>query len=256
MKFALSALASATMAGLAASQPIDPTPRLVELQAEYAAIAPQLNELGLGALGSLGEASGINIDLSGLKGLGGTPIPYYSGVDLAALRSAGYLDLADRLEKAGNLGVTVAENGLVALKKVIASGLTDPTILAEANAAGLEASDAGLAAIAELPTADSLAPGTIENLRSLGLHRVADSLANAKQGLEGVDKAGKFLAAVSDLGIGLGAKEGAAKVAAAVASRTPAAGPALGYIAPAAPAYSGFYSFPQYSGYSAYPYFG
>ena len=213
------------MAGLAASRPSDPTPALLKLQAEYAAIGPKLNALGLGALGSLGDTAGINIDLSGLSKLADTPVPYYSGIDLAALRAAGYTALADRLENVGNLGVTVAENGLVALKKVIASDLTDPAILAEANAAGVEASEAGLAVIAEIPTPDSLAPGTIENLRALGLNRVADSLINAQRGIE------------------------AAKVASAVAARTPA-------VAPVAPAYTGFYSFPQYSGYSAFPYYG
>ena len=40
---------------------------------------------------------------------------------------------------------------LEALEKVLASGLTDPTLLAEANAAGIEASKAGLQALAELP---------------------------------------------------------------------------------------------------------
>ena len=213
------------MAVLVASRPSDPTPALLALQAEYAALGPQLNELGLGALENLRAATGINIDLSGISKLGDTPVPYYSGVDLAALRAAGYTDLADRLENAGNLSVEVAENGLVALKKIIASDLTDPTILAEANAAGLEASEAGLAALAEIPTPDSLAPGTIENLRAIGFNRVADSLINAQRGIE------------------------AAKVASAVAARTPAA-------APVAPAYTGFYSFPQYSGYSAFPYYG
>ena len=237
------------MAVLVASRPSDPTPALLDLQAEYAALGPQLNELGLGALENLRAATGINFDLSGISKLGGTPVPYYAGVDLAALRAAGYTDLADRLENAGNLSVQVAENGLVALKKIIASDLTDPTILAEANAAGLEASEAGLAALAEIPTSDSLAPGTIENLRAIGLNRVADSLINAQRGIEGADKAGNFLAALSKLGVGPVAKEGAAKVAAAVAARTPAA-------APVAPAYAGFYSFPQYSGYSAFPYYG
>ena len=162
------------MASLAASCPSDPTPALLALQAEYAALGPQLNELGLGALENLRAATGINIDLSGISKLGGTPVPYYAGVDLAALRAAGYTDLADRLENAGNLSVQVAENGLVALKKIIASDLTDPTILAEANAAGLEASEAGLAALTEIPTPDSLAPGTIANLRAIGLNRVPD----------------------------------------------------------------------------------
>jgi len=256
MKFALSALTSAAMAGLVASRPSDPTPALLALQAEYAALGPQLNELGLGALGQLGAATGINIDLSGISKLGGTPLPYYSGVDLAALRAAGYTDLADRLENAGNLSVEVAEKGLVALKKIIDSNLSDPALLVEANAAGLEASEAGLAALAEIPTPDSLPPGTIANLRANGLHRVADSLVNAQKGLEGADKAGNFLAALSQLGVGPGAKEGAAKVAAAVAARTPAAAPAAPAVAPVAPAYTGFYSFPQYSGYYAYPYYG
>jgi len=253
-------LSSAAVAGLAASMPSDPTPRLLALQAEYEAIGPQLNELGLGALGSLGAASGTNIDLSGLTKLVGTPVPYYSGVDLAALRANGYVDLANRLEVAATHGADVAESGLVALKKVIASGLTDPDTLTQANAAGLEASEAGLAALAELPTPDSLAPGTIENLRALGLNRVADSLINTKKGLEGADKAANFLAALSKLGVGPGAVEGAAKVDAAVAARTPAAAP----IAPvySAPAYSGLYSFPNigYNGYSRYagfsPYYG
>ena len=74
------------------------------------------------------------------------------GLNTAALRAGGHYALADGLEKSGGLSVKAAEKGLEALEKVLDSGLTDPTLLAEANAAGIEASKAGLQALAELPT--------------------------------------------------------------------------------------------------------
>merc|ERR1712066_977106 len=98
-----------------------------------------------------------------------------------------------------------------------------------------------------------------ENLRALGLDRVVESLVTTRRALEGVDKGANFLAALANLGVGPGAKEGAAKVASAVASRTPAAPAApVVYRAPAYPGfqgrpmYTGFYSFPQFGGFNSY----
>ena len=132
------------------------------IKSEYEALRPQLNKLALEALDSLGEATGVKIDLSGLLSKAGNVprwMPNYNGVNLPALRAGGYSALADQLEKSGDLSVEVAEKGLVAIKKVLASDLTDPTLLAEANAAAIEASKAGLAALAALlPTPESLTP--------------------------------------------------------------------------------------------------
>ena len=128
----------------------DPTPALVALKSKYDALGPKL-------LDSLGEASGVKVDLSGLLSKAGSQPgwrPNYNagGLNTAALRAGGHYALADGLEKSGGLSVKAAEKGLEALEKVLASGLTDPTLLAEANAAGIEASKAGLQALAELPT--------------------------------------------------------------------------------------------------------
>merc|ERR1711953_1407119 len=119
--------------------------------------------------------------------MGATP------VDLATLKANGYADLAARLEIAGALGLESGEKGLVALKKVLASGMTDLAALTEANQVAQEASDIGIKALNALPKPESLKPGTIENLRALGLTNLATSLEGVGKGLQHGDKAAGFL---------------------------------------------------------------
>ena len=107
-----------------------PTPldaRVAALKAEYEAIGPQLSALGIGGLKDIG------IDLNSIIDLGATPLTYYRKPDLALLKANGYADLAVRLENAGALSLESGERGLIALKAVVASGLSDGQKLAEAN---------------------------------------------------------------------------------------------------------------------------
>merc|ERR1711953_1204555 len=110
--------------------------------------------------------------------MGATP------VDLATLKANGYADLAARLEIAGALGLESGKKGLVALKKVLASGMTDLAALTEANQIAQEASDIGIKALNALPRPESLKPGTIENLRALGLSNLATSLEGVGNSLQ------------------------------------------------------------------------
>merc|ERR1711953_450156 len=119
--------------------------------------------------------------------MGATP------VDLATLKANGYADLAARLEIAGALGLESGKKGLVALKKVLASGMTDLAALTEANQIAQEASDIGIKALNALPRPESLKPGTIENLRALGLSNLATSLEGVGKGLQQGEQAAGFL---------------------------------------------------------------
>lgn len=229
--------------------------RAQALKAEYEALGPQLSALGINGLKDFG------VNLDSLVNLGATPLTYYTPVDLATLKANGYADLAARLENAGSYSLESGQRGLIALKKVIDSGLTNGATLAEANQVALEASDIGLKALAALPKPESLKPGTIENLRALGLNAVADSLVGVQNGLVHGDKASKFLKAISVLG---NDKAGAATVSTYDGLRTEAAtpyvaapvAPAAAPVAPAAaPLATGLYSFPHI-GYAGYPYYG
>ena len=210
------------------------------LKAEYEAIGPQLSALGLNGLKDIG------INLDSLVNLGATPLTHYSPIDLATLKANGYGALAVRLENAGSHSLEAGQKGLIALKKVIDSGLTDGATLAEANQVALEASDIGLKALAALPKPESLKPGTIVNLRSLGLNAVADSLVGVRRGLVGGDKASKFLKALSVLGDD---KVGEAAVSTYDGLRTEVATPyvAAAPVAPS-PIATGRYSFPHING--------
>ena len=64
--------------------------------------------------------------------------------------------------------VYLGKKGLVALKKVIESDLTDVALLTEAQKVSAEASAIGLQALSILPTADSVKPGTVDHLRDIG----------------------------------------------------------------------------------------
>lgn len=247
MKFALTALASVALPAM--GLPTDPIANQFEiragnLKAQYEAIGPQLADLGLNGLKDIG------INLDQVINLGATPLTYYNPVDMAALKANGYAHLASRLEKAGALSLDAGERGLVALRKVIDSGLTNVALLAEANQIAQEASDVGLKALSTLPKPSSLEPGTIGNLRALGLNEVADSLTSVNRGLAGGDKASKFLAALSVLGED---KAGQATVEAYDNLRTDVYTPKAAPIAPA-PIATGFYSIPQI-GYTGYPYY-
>merc|ERR1712038_1598248 len=244
MKFALAAVAPPAMAAAMPQHPLELQAQA--LKAEYEAIGPQLSALGLNGLKDIG------INLDSLVNLGATPLTHYSPIDLATLKANGYGALADRLENAGSHSLEAGQKGLIALKKVIDSGLTDGATLAEANQVALEASDDGLKALAALPKPESLKPGTIENLRSLGLNAVADSLVGVQRGLVGGDKASKFLKALSVLGDD---KVGEAAVSTYDGLRTEVATPYVAAPVARAPIATGLYSFPHI-GYAGYPYYG
>jgi len=244
MKFALTAVVA--LPALAAAMPqLNPLDgRVAALKAEYEALGPQLSALGLNGLKDIG------VNLDSIVNLGATPLTYFRKPDLALLKANGYGDLAARLENAGALSLESGERGLIALKAVVASGLSDGHKLAEANQVAIEASDIGLKALSALPKPETLKPGTLQNLRALGLNNVADSLVSVQRGLTEGDKASKFLTALSLLGDN---KAGAQTVATYDGIRTEAAVPYVA--APVAPVASGIYSFPAI-GYAGYPYYG
>jgi len=202
MKFALTAVASVALPALAWSMPqfipltYDATESRLDLEAqalkaEYEALKPQLDASAFG-LADLSVIPGL--DLSSVVNAGGSQLlTTATPVDLATLKANGYADLAARLEIAGALGLESGKKGLVALKKVLASGMTDLTALAEANQIAQEASDIGIKALNALPRPESLAPGTIENLRALGLSNLATSLEGVGKGLQQGEKAAGFL---------------------------------------------------------------
>ena len=196
------------------------------LNAEYEALKPQLENSDFG-VDFLDMVSGIfSIANVGL-------LPSYTPVDLQTLKANGYTDLATRLETAGALGLESGKKGLVALKKVLASdGMTDFEALTEAQKVALEASDIGNKALAALPRPESLKPGTIENLRALGLTKLATSLEGVGKGLQSGEMAAGFLKGLPNSTFDDKRTEAAIPYAAA----------------PSWPAY--------HSGYTAYPYYG
>lgn len=256
MKFALTAIVA--LPALAAALPqysaeASLDARVAALKAEYDTIGPQLSGVGIDSLKDFG------IDLSSLATLGSGPLTYYAPVDLALLRANGYADLANRLEQSATLSVESGEKGLVALKKVISSGMADMAGLMEANEVATEASDIGLRALAVLPKPETISSKTIADLRAMGLNNVARSLEGVQNGLIRGEKGSKFLKAFGAIGIDKDFEQAAANydTARTVASIPYVAAP----VAPAAaPIASGFYSYPQfgYAGYqrAGYPYYG
>jgi len=252
MKFALTAivalpaLAAALPQGYSSEASLDA--RVAALKAEYEAIGPQLSGVGIDSLKDFG------INLDSLANLGASPLTYYSPVDLALLRANGYADLANRLEQSATLSLESGEKGLIALKKVISSGMADMAGLMEANQVAVEASDIGLKALAVLPKPETVSPDTIADLRALGLNNVARSLEGVKNGLIRGETGSKFLRAFGAIGEDKDFAQAAANSdnARAVASTPYVAAP----VAPAAaPIASGFYSYPHI-GYAGYPYYG
>jgi len=237
MKFALTALTSAAMAGVMVSAQ-DPTHDLVALQAEYNALAPKL-------LALIPEGAAIpgkfDLDLNSLGGLMSikkTPFPY-SGVGpthFEAVRDYGYVELADRMEQSARSGLEAGRIGLQALRKLIASNGEDINALSEANILGAQAFDMSLQSLSELPKPGAIAPGTVENLRAAGYHLVADGLANMQHGMREGTEGVEYLKKI----------EGTAKVDAYDSQRTPIkqqiwapavpAAPVAAAVAPAVPA--------------------
>merc|ERR1712045_295221 len=199
MKFALTAVASVALPALVWSMPqlsLYQSPLALEtqaLKAEYEALMPKLKASNFG-LADLDLVKGLGLDLSSVANIGGSHLlTTATPVDLATLKANGYADLAARLEIAGALGLESGKKGLVALKKVLGSDMTDLVALAEANQVAQEASDIGIKALNALPKPESLKPGTIENLRALGLTNLATSLEGVGKGLQHGDKAAGFL---------------------------------------------------------------
>jgi len=233
MKFALTALTSfALMEGLVVSMP-QSSPLLTKsnaLKADYQALTPQLEALGLLPWDST-WTKGVN--LNKFFSLGASPLTQYNPVDIATLKANGYAHLAAHLENAAALGVEAGERGLLAIKKLIASDLSDLSLLTEAKLAAEGASDIGLKALAALPKSSSLKPGTIENLRALGLHNIADNLVEVQKGLlEGDDAS----AAIKQLAISSGDKDGLAKFRTYDQIRTEVYTPEVDAVPPPAPA--------------------
>jgi len=172
MKFALSAIVSVALSGLVAEANLGA--EYAALDAEYKALEPQLAKLGL-SQGGLNKF-GININPTGINA-----VPFITGLnglnlDLNAMRSAGYASLADQLERVGNMGLAAGKKGLVAIKKLLASNLVEPALLAEAQAAGGEAAVLGQQA-AQVSKTDLIA-----QLRASGFQDIAASLEANPQG--------------------------------------------------------------------------
>jgi len=249
MKFALTAVASVALPALAWSMPqfipltYDATESRLDLEAqalkaEYEALKPQLEEASTFGLADLDLIPGL--DLSSVVNAGGSQLlTTATPVDLATLKANGYIDLAARLETAGALGLESGKLGLVALKKVLASGMTDLAALAEANQVAQEASAIGIKALNTLPRPESLAPGTIENLRALGLNNLATSLEGVGKGLQQNEQVAGFLKDLPNSTFD-----------------DKRAGAALPYAAaPGWPYYNPYFSYTGYTGYG-YPYYG
>merc|ERR1711894_540105 len=146
------------------------------------------------------------------------------------------------------LGLESGKKGLVALKKVLASDMTDLVALAEANQVAQEASDIGIKALNALPKPESLKPGTIENLRALGLTNLATSLEGVGKGLQHGDKAAGFLEGLPNSTFEDKRTEAAIPYAAAPAA------PSWPYYNPYLFGYNGGYN-GGYTGHG-YPYYG
>merc|ERR1711953_1194175 len=257
MKFALTAFASVALPALAWSMPqfipltYDATESRLDLEAqalkaEYEALKPQLDASAFG-LADLGVIPGL--DLSSVVNAGGSQLlTTATPVDLATLKANGYADLAARLEIAGALGLESGKKGLVALKKVLASDMTDLVALAEANQVAQEASDIGIKALNALPRPESLKPGTIENLRALGLSNLATSLEGVGKGLQQGEQAAGFLEGLPNSTFEDKRTEAAIPYAAAPAA------PSWPYYNPYLFGYNGGYN-GGYTGHG-YPYYG
>ena len=214
----------------------DQSPFALEAQAltaEYEALKPQLEAFAVGGpyLSSFG---GLDLNSFFNVGTGSHLLTSYTPVDLQTLKAHGYADLAARLETAGALGLESGKKGLVALKKVLASGMTDIAALTEANQVAQEASDIGLEALAALPRPESLKPGTIENLRALGLTNLATSLEGVGKGLQAGELTAGILKGLPNSSFDDKRTEAAIPYAAA----------------PSLPYYN-----PYFSGYTGYPYY-
>merc|ERR1712156_1262344 len=99
MKF-VTAIAAGVVASSALAQAEDT--RYAQLQKEYEALAPRLEEMGFGEIGSFGMGN-----------LG--PITGLNKLDTNALRRAGMTDLADSLDSLGEKSLAAGYKGLAAL---------------------------------------------------------------------------------------------------------------------------------------------
>jgi len=99
MKF-VTAIAAGVVASSALAQAEDT--RYAQLQKEYEALAPRLEEMGFGEIGSFGMGN-----------LG--PITGLNKLDTDALRGAGMTDLADSLDSLGEKSLAAGYKGLAAL---------------------------------------------------------------------------------------------------------------------------------------------
>jgi len=99
MKF-VTAIAAGVVASSALAQAEDT--RYAQLQKEYEALAPRLEEMGFGEIGSFGMGN-----------LG--PITGLNKLDTDALRRAGMTDLADSLDSLGEKSLAAGYKGLAAL---------------------------------------------------------------------------------------------------------------------------------------------
>ena len=96
------------MAGAATGAQLDS--RFAKLQNEYKSLAPELLKL-LPQQGS----SGFSLPVGSLGSIG-TNIPAYMDIDINLLRSAGYVNLANALDKSADLSLSAGEKGLKSLK--------------------------------------------------------------------------------------------------------------------------------------------
>jgi len=99
MKF-VTAIAAGVVASSALAQAEDT--RYAQLQKEYEALAPRLEEMGFGEIGSFG--------MGNLR-----PITGLNKLDTNALRRAGMTDLADSLDSLGEKSLAAGYKGLAAL---------------------------------------------------------------------------------------------------------------------------------------------
>jgi len=174
MKFAVAF--TTLLAGAATGAQLDS--RFAKLQKEYSSLAPELLKL---VPQQAGSGFSLNVgSLGSLAGLG-TNVPAYMDIDINSLRAAGYNDLASALDKSADLSISAGEKGLQALK-ALASGNMET-----AQTLGDEASARGVEALAALPSTTAINGKEIDDLKKMGRHRLADSLANVKRMLDSTD---------------------------------------------------------------------
>jgi len=174
MKFAVAF--TTLLAGAATGAQLDS--RFANLQKEYNTLAPELLKL---VPQQAGTGFSLNVgSLGSLAGLG-TNVPAYMDIDINSLRAAGYTDLANALDKSADLSISAGEKGLKALK-ALASGNMET-----AQTLGDEASAKGVEALAALPHTMAIDAKDIDDLKRMGKHRLADSLANVKRMLDSSD---------------------------------------------------------------------